>query len=785
LPACNFRGVRAALVFAFLPSILIVNPVRAQGGSAVITLVMPVGARQLGMGEAAVAIADDVYGTYWNPSGLAFGPVANEWELMLPTAYRKDTAVAKREFTTLVARPRSGFLLKSIVWAGARDGLLYYNGKTWRDYHEYVMDEGDKLEAVVRRYVGSGDGLDSLVARVKRYNRIKTKQDEEDVITLKLPYNLLFPGQPVRALALDNSDRLWVGTPAGLFRFDGQGWKAFDREEGFTYLPDTLSVREDSYTVKADSTKSKPDAVTVAKSPFRRLAVTALAVKGVSVWIGTEDGLYEYKKNSVTRRGENLLPDQYITSIGINPDVEEIYVGLKDHGLARYRAPKASGAAAKWKIFGTADGLLDSSVTQVVVDKYGHVYAAHAAGVSHFSLRSWEKLHFRNQAVSGLSLDDDGRLWIATSEGAWKFTPVHTTPRGRRAAADRPGVNGETPETQGGDWVHFHTGNGLNNKNVIAVRTQGGDVWFLTNAGIERYHSAKSQVGFFYEGLLPVLQLSDLYHAFLGTTFPIEEWGTLGGFANFVSFGQNLTATSSDGGDQSKFDAYELVAGLTYATRLNKNAGIGVNAKFIYSALSQGVTSSGEKSNGIAASYALDIGFLQKNLFTIRDLSFGMVMQNIGPAVFYVDQAQSDPIPFTWKFGLAYELVHTPNHRFTLAGDLNREAFYRYGEKAAPVWIGAWKELVSPSGAGNLSFAQTVNENMRRAVYNTGAEYVYANVVAVRGGYLYDISGQRNELDVGLGFMLSDILQIDGAFIKSFDNGIRNGQKRVSMILRF
>jgi hypothetical protein len=291
-------------------------------------------------------------------------------------------------------------------------------------------------------------------------------------------------------------------------------------------------------------------------------------------------------------------------------------------------------------------------------------------------------------------------------------------------------------------------------------------------------------VGFFYESLLPVLNLSDLYHAFMGATFPIEEWGTVGGFVNFVSFGQNLQGTS-DATDQSKFDAYELVAGVSYATRLSKNAGIGVNAKFIYSALSQGVTSSGEQTDGIAASYALDLGYLQKNLMGLKGLSLGIVMQNIGPAVFYVDQAQSDPIPFTWRLGLAYELINTPNHRLTVDGDLNREAFYRDGDQADPVWIGSWKEIVHPSGITDLSFAGRVNANIQRAVYNTGAEYVYANVVALRGGYLYDYSGLRKELDVGLGFMLSDILQIDGTFIKSFDGGIRNGQKRFSMILRF
>ncbi len=780
------RSRAASFTFALLPSFLSPDSIQGQGGSAVITLVMPVGARQLGMGEAGVAIADDVYGTYWNPGGLAFGPVSNEWELMLPRGYRKEGLDLEREFTTLVTRPRTGFLMKSVVWAGAKDGLMHYDGKHWRDYHEYVMEQGDKVEAVTRRFAGSGDGLDSLVARVKRYNHIRTAQDEEDIITLKLPYNLLFPDQPVTALALDNTDRLWVGTPIGLFRFDGQGWKTFDREQGFTYLPETARAVPDRDTAKADTTAVRKDTSAVRidsaakKSPFRRLAVTALTVKGVSVWIGTDDGLYEYKKSAIVRRGENLLPSQHITSIAAHESVDEIYVGMEGHGLARYKAPRATGAAAKWKVFGVADGLLDSNVLRVLVDKYGHVYAAHAGGVSHFTLREWERYRFPKQEIRDLALDEENRVWIATSEGAWKFTPAHATPKGRRAAKDSAAGG-----SKGGDLVHFHTGNGLRNGDVVSVQTQGGDVWFLTGAGVERYNSAKSQVGFFYETLLPVLHLTDLYHAYLGATFPIEEWGTLGGFVNYVSFGQNLQ-TSADGSEQAKFDAYELVAGLTYATRLSANAGLGVNAKFIYSALSQGVTSSGEKSDGIAASYAVDLGFLQRNLAGLTGLSLGLVMQNMGPAVFYVDQAQSDPIPFTWKLGLAYELIRTPNHRVTLAADANREAFYRDGNQASPFWVGAWKELAYPGGAEkNLTWTEAWQENVKRTVYNLGAEYVYANVVALRGGYLYDFSGQRYEADVGLGFMLSDILQIDGCFIRSFSGGIRDGQKRFSMILRF
>jgi hypothetical protein len=232
------------------------------------------------------------------------------------------------------------------------------------------------------------------------------------------------------------------------------------------------------------------------------------------------------------------------------------------------------------------------------------------------------------------------------------------------------------------------------------------------------------------------------------------------------------------------FSSYELVAALSYGTRLSKNVALGLNAKFIYSALAQGITSSGEKTDGIAASYAVDAGLLWRNAF-IKGLSFGLVMQNMGPAVFYVDQAQADPIPFTWKVGMAYDLIHTPSHRLTVAADANREAIYREGNEASPVYIGAWKDLAYPFDDKDHTIGETWDENIRLAVFNTGMEYVYANVAAFRAGYLYDESGKRYEMDVGLGFMLSDILQVDGTFIKSFDNGIRNGQKRFSMILRF
>ena len=166
-------------------------------------------------------------------------------------------------------------------------------------------------------------------------------------------------------------------------------------------------------------------------------------------------------------------------------------------------------------------------------------------------------------------------------------------------------------------------------------------------------------------------------------------------------------------------------------------------------------------------------------------------MQNIGPGVFYVERSQSDPLPFKWKIGTSYQVFSTPDWRFIVAADLNREATYREegNSEAVPVYIGAWKDIINPHGDSpaqrNRSLWAKLSSNIHQMIYNTGVELMYANMVALRTGYLKDPSGDREELDFGVGFSLSDVLDINGAFIRDFGNGIRNGQVRFDLAFKF
>ncbi len=72
-----------------------------------------------------------------------------------------------------------------------------------------------------------------------------------------------------------------------------------------------------------------------------------------------------------------------------------------------------------------------------------------------------------------------------------------------------------------------------------------------------------------------------------------------------------------------------------------------------------------------------------------------------------------------------------------------------------------------------------------------GLEYSYSNLLALRSGLLFDPGGYRQEMDLGVGVMVSDVLQFDYAYIKEVEligtqpAGVREGQSRFSMNLLF
>jgi len=706
-------------------------------GSAIITLEMPVGARQLGMAEAGAASVNDANALYYNPAGLAYGPLSNEWEL---TADKPSESTPW--FTSMAARSKAGFFSRKELWAGSPQGLQHFDGRTWREYHTEVLEGASKIKDLVRTYIGTDEDVDSLSKIVRKFNQVENEAEEALLVEVRLPWNLVVNDSITSLLYEDRTEKLWAGTPHGLHRFDGKSWRSFRTELG-------------------------------------DLRINALTTQGATLWIGTNKGLFSYRNGTFEAKGK-VLPSQNFTGLAWSALRSELYAIADGAGIARLQPKKGAEGKDRWSLFTMEDGLMDHTPSSIVVDSSGHIWTAHTNGLSHFNLRKWEQVRFEDNQVRSLAVSSKGVIWIGTDRGVWSHLPAYATAKGRKAEKD--GRLSEEDESQN-EWHHFHMGNGMHANRVWHLLPQGNDVWFSTAAGMERFHSAEFQLSFFYEKLLPVLNIPDLYHAFSAATFPAAEWGTVGAFVNFISFGQTVVSDEVDA-NATNLNSSELVAGIGYGTRLSNVWALGLNFKYFYSSLSTGATSDGEEATTM--SYAIDMSLLGREI--LPKLHAGVMLANIGPNVYYLDKSNDDPIPLTWRFGLAYNVLENADYVLTLTADYNRTTI-SYDEKgnAEPFFISLWKSWLEPESEENGDGSGDVFiKSMQEGVAGLGAEFVYSNTVALRAGYLYDKIGQRQEMHWGLGVMLSNVVQIDIASIQGLGKeGVRDGQMRFGLIAKY
>ncbi len=254
-----------------------------------------------------------------------------------------------------------------------------------------------------------------------------------------------------------------------------------------------------------------------------------------------------------------------------------------------------------------------------------------------------------------------------------------------------------------------------------------------------------------YSRWLPQFNLDDLYFLFGAYRQSIEGLGTIGINVTYINLGEQIRTGESPDDILGTFNSNEWALTLSYGTLLSENLGVGVNVRYIRSNLSD-VGIGSDPNDGRANAFAVDLGVLKKN-FLINRLNLGVNVSNIGPKVTYVDADQADPLPTNFRLGFAYRAVEQEFNRLTFVFDVNKLLVNKHTDGTSDSVIKAFA-----TAWGNDNY-----------IFNLGAEYWYANLIALRAGYNHDEAGKNKYLTVGAGLRYA-IYQFDFGYISAGQN---------------
>ena len=319
----------------------------------------------------------------------------------------------------------------------------------------------------------------------------------------------------VRSLAEDKQGVLWVGTTSGgLHRLIGDRLEPFDHGIGNRTINALVVADDGALWVGSNEGLHRIFAGQVTSflapqgldSPY----VNELALDGQGIWIATTRGLYLQSGDRVSKV---LLPSLDETDIGsvIKDREGRLWVGLTTHVLAGrfdpvsrrfnqhrdFRIPRTIGAVHR---------LLQDREGSIWAATYGGgLFRIHGDRMDRFTSDSG----FIDHRPWGLLEDREGSLWVGTRAGLARLTdgPAVTFSQEEGTPADLTRAVREDPD--GSVWIatakglaHYREGTiksygtreGLPSEVVRGVlRDHRGELWANTNDGIARFDEARDR----------------------------------------------------------------------------------------------------------------------------------------------------------------------------------------------------------------------------------------------------------------------------------------------------
>ena len=441
------------------------------------------------------------------------------------------------------------------LWAGTSGGLLEYRGGQFRNHAgSDDLPEVDVRALLVDRSgrVWVGTRIDGLAVYSGGAFRRYRAQDG-------LPESRVF------AIIQGPREEIWVLSTKGIYRFDGRSFAPVSLPEG---VPDGsfLSLASDGgggfWAGGRSGVWHWKDGQWSSIPAFRSMPVQAVLLDGEALWVGTMGlGLFRYAGEKLTRWSTTEgLPKNLIRSIGRDRE-GTVWAGGSGVGLCQVRRRNVEP-------FSPREGLPNGMPLTLMEDRSGAQWTGvHCEGLLRRDARG-SRLFTSADGLPGncvfsLFEDSQGLLWAGTNTGGVSYLK-----NGRfRAPPVRAGppltsmlISAIIGDGSGGLWLAsrergvvrysdgkvttFGTESGLPSVEVFAVlRDRSGRLWAGTKKGLAR----ETELGHF--------DASGPLRALRGTliTCLLEDsdgtlWaGTYGGGLAWVKDGQVHRLNSSQG----------------------------------------------------------------------------------------------------------------------------------------------------------------------------------------------------------------------------------------------
>ncbi len=249
----------------------------------------------------------------------------------------------------------------------------------------------------------------------------------------------------------------------------------------------------------------------------------------------------------------------------------------------------------------------------------------------------------------------------------------------------------------------------------------------------------KSAVEITYAKLVPGLA-DDVSYNYATFVRPLEGWGAFGIGLVFLSYGTS-DETDQNGNVIGQFTSNEVSPAIYYGTKLLPDLSVGASLKYIRIQLAP------ERNNGVGQTMGMDFAALYR--IPAAKLNLGVNVQNIGPAVTFLNEDEKSPLSRNLRTGFSWEAMSSQELRLLVVGDFN----------------------------------QSLVTNKFRT-YNGGAELKYTDKIAGRIGYYDDPLGEIQDLTYGLGLEWKG-LSLDYASIPQAKNSGLPNVNKITLGYRF